>query len=571
MTGIALRPRATAGFIAGIVVSNGMTAAERLLPSASFGILPALLAGIAGIAFSLSGIRIPGSAVRNRIMAAASLPALPAVLYAACLISDNFAFISEEYAVFPFLSLICIHILLVGLPIAMTGLWRRTAMEADGGPAAFLIALGAGLGLTQFISPLLDARWLFLAQSAAAALLWLPATEAKAAETPGNLNIKEKRKQRRVPAAKLPPAGIPALISALAALTGAAWFQYAAQQFAEWTMTPRGIFGYLAPATAFALGAGIIFGRYLQKRFPGPLTALIILLLTSASIPFAFFRMQNGLFASIYPAFFDGLSVTSILAEGALTAHLVPALLLGLSHGFTKGYNASDRLLIGGAVFTGVSAAAFSAPLHPGLYIPAAFTLACATAAIHVTVGRRPLKAQLLAAAAACLLPLALVFSAKTEGIRSLTAPDRFVLRAERILPAGSYAFLQSRDYDDPFHAAVWNHTVPLTQDSRIVHPALYRLGHLPMLMHENPESVLLLGFGSGKALEAVKMHKPKRIVCVEALETLPWYADSTARRESRTAPTGIAEMHIERPVGFAARSDESFDVIISPEPFATP
>jgi tetratricopeptide (TPR) repeat protein len=89
--------------------------------------------------------------------------------------------------------------------------------------------------------------------------------------------------------------------------------------------------------------------------------------------------------------------------------------------------------------------------------------------------------------------------------------------------------------------------------------------------LHPNPQSVLVLGYGTGAAIEAAKAYAPSRIVCVDAQRALAGFTDSTARRHYMKSFTDGVEMHVERPAAYAARSADRYDVIISPEPFATP
>ncbi|MDH7515179.1 MAG: tetratricopeptide repeat protein [Bacteroidota bacterium] len=558
------------GVFCGIVVSNGLEVARRLWPSAVFGILPVFLAAVIGTAIALRGFRV------TRKLSLPGLPAFtagilaPLLVYALSVVSSDFAFISGEAAFLPFVFLALLYGVLVSAPLASMG---ATAPEEDGHVKAglFLASAAVAHGVMQAISGGIDLRILFLVQVlAGVALLFArhpePApTVLSVASTGGKAG---KKPQRSSPAVIVPPALIVPVFFALAV-----WMQYASSVTLEWSLPEKTYTALLVPGVTLFFAGGLALGRMLRGRKHGVMTLLVPVVLSAFTAPAAFALMNGAVFESVYRAYFEGASVAVPLAILCLIAHLLPAVSAGTLAGYSRTGDAGRRfpLYAGGAVALGAIAGAVL-PLHAlAAWVASASALSWAGVAMYAVMSLRPIRvAQVvlaLAAAVAVLLPA----TVNTEGIRSLVVPDRFIVRAEKQVPGGRYAFLQSRDYDDPFHTAVWNYTTPLTQDSRLVQPALYRLGHLPMLMHEDPQSVLLLGFGSGKALEAVKMHKPAKVVCVEPVKALMWYADSTARREFRRSVTSGVRFHIERPASYVARSAETFDVIVSPEPFASP
>lgn len=94
-----------------------------------------------------------------------------------------------------------------------------------------------------------------------------------------------------------------------------------------------------------------------------------------------------------------------------------------------------------------------------------------------------------------------------------------------------------------------------------VTNPANRTYGHLPMLLHPNPESVLSICFGVGNTLSAIAQHDPKRLVCVElspgAIEAAPYFPTN---RNVLNTPN--LEIVIDDGRNYLLRSDELFDVI---------
>ncbi len=87
------------------------------------------------------------------------------------------------------------------------------------------------------------------------------------------------------------------------------------------------------------------------------------------------------------------------------------------------------------------------------------------------------------------------------------------------------------------------------------------RLGHLPMLLHPDPRSVLSICFGVGNTLSAMAAHRPERLVCVElsrgALEAAEFFPTN-----QDVLDTPGLEVHIEDGRNYLLRNEERFDVI---------
>jgi len=85
--------------------------------------------------------------------------------------------------------------------------------------------------------------------------------------------------------------------------------------------------------------------------------------------------------------------------------------------------------------------------------------------------------------------------------------------------------------------------------------------GHVPMLLHPQPDDVLSICFGVGNTLSALAQWQPRRLVAVElspaVLETAHWFPTN---RDVLATP-GL-EMRIDDGRNFLLTSDELFDVV---------
>ncbi|MBI5645941.1 MAG: hypothetical protein HY962_03340 [Ignavibacteriae bacterium] len=586
-----------AGAMAGMVLSTGHVVATRLYPSAVFGTYPLLLAALAGLMLAGVALSIPRTLppLLNRLLGPASVILPPILIVLLGEASAEYAFISGEYSVLNFVYLLLMQFVLVTLPLLLLG---RAARMAQGrvDTAVFLGAAGLMLGVHAWMMTGMDVRLVFGigAVLSFAGLLFTPTAESPTmdpapastqSEPPQAAESKAQsahRKDRRGgkgarPASKPAPRAAAALAlraeaMALILLPLAASFFLGGQRLLEWGMPLKQTVTLLVPSLLIMIALGIPAGRVLQRR-GGLLPGLAVLAALALSLTAGVWRIEGSIFAEVYTAYFGGTSSGVLLFETALWSILLPAFLAAAARAFfsvgNRGARTTDLLFLAGA-----SAGLVAVVLFPE-FVTATWTSAAAALFIGASLASylRAGAWRIPAAAGAGILLMAAlpILLTHTDGIRTLTPPERLQIRAEKFYPSGRISFLQSRDYDDPFHAALFNITTPMTADSRSVHNALYRFGHIPMLAHTHPSSVLLLGYGSGKVLEAVKKHKPARIVCVEPLDAYIWYADSTANREIRRSVARALPRHTERPAAYVARGGELFDVIISAEPFATP
>ena len=85
--------------------------------------------------------------------------------------------------------------------------------------------------------------------------------------------------------------------------------------------------------------------------------------------------------------------------------------------------------------------------------------------------------------------------------------------------------------------------------------------GHLPMLLHPDPQTVLSICFGVGNTLSALAQHEPSRLVAVElspgAIEAAPHFPSNLDVVE-----TPNLDLVIEDGRNYLLRSEERFDVI---------
>ena len=84
---------------------------------------------------------------------------------------------------------------------------------------------------------------------------------------------------------------------------------------------------------------------------------------------------------------------------------------------------------------------------------------------------------------------------------------------------------------------------------------------HIPMLLHQDPQSVLTICFGVGNTLSAFAQYEPERLACVElspgALEAARFFPTNR-----NVLQTPNLELHIEDGRNYLLRSNDRFDVI---------
>jgi spermidine synthase len=102
----------------------------------------------------------------------------------------------------------------------------------------------------------------------------------------------------------------------------------------------------------------------------------------------------------------------------------------------------------------------------------------------------------------------------------------------------------------------------PVAGTSEMMQSNQKMLAHLPMLLHEDPRTVLVVGFGAGGAAYSMTLHEPDRIDCVElvpsVIEAAP-YLDE-ANHDVLSSP--IFHVTIDDGRTFLLASDKKYDVV---------
>jgi spermidine synthase len=92
-------------------------------------------------------------------------------------------------------------------------------------------------------------------------------------------------------------------------------------------------------------------------------------------------------------------------------------------------------------------------------------------------------------------------------------------------------------------------------------------LGNLPMLLHDDPQDVLVIAFGGGITLGAVDLHRPRRLDCVEVVPGVFEAARHLARYNRRIferLDQPPIEIVVDDGRNHVLRTDRRYDVIIS-------
>jgi spermidine synthase len=102
----------------------------------------------------------------------------------------------------------------------------------------------------------------------------------------------------------------------------------------------------------------------------------------------------------------------------------------------------------------------------------------------------------------------------------------------------------------------------PVAGTSMLMQSNQKMLAHLPMLLHEDPRTVLVVGFGAGGAAYSMTLHEPDRVDCVElvpsVIEAAP-YLDE-ANHDVLSSP--IFHVTIDDGRTFLLASDKKYDVV---------
>jgi spermidine synthase/tetratricopeptide (TPR) repeat protein len=555
-----------------MTVSTGLAAQRLFFPSVYWGPWPLVAAAVMGLLAGGWLETLIGSARRGprRFILPALLAGMPPLWLLIESFAHGFPFISGESTAVQFGVLLIVLLPLVSLPLAAMGAQHRMGLSRPRGTGVLLAGAAAGLAAHQA---------LFLGPGAIAAhagftmiaILWpfLPVagdTEPTSPPVPAAEHKIVKAGKDRKPglherlATLLGP--ILAPLTWILILITAVWTVVAWERVILLPLGTDAGASLLAPAVLLALGAGLTFGASMSD------TALrgAVLVAAGAGIGGGLFR---SFFSDVYIAFYAGQSATPSAWVAILLLLLLPAAGAGL---LLASPAARVRWDLRGALIRLLPPVAFVAAglaVWPSAMLVTTSVAACG-ALLYLAALRGALLPRLLpvAAAIACTVWVLLV---PRDGWDTLFDPSRFMLRTTLHTPAGEAALLFSRDYDDRYHVMMWNQTTAMTQSSRTVQATLFRMGHLPMLLAGHTGRVLVLGIGAGLPLEAVRMHRPKHVVLVEPVEALLALTDSAKRDLREFQPLAGVETHAERPLAYLMRGGETFDVILSAEPFAAP
>ncbi len=588
---------------AGCLAALGIAFLRISLPIPSFGALPAILGLLPGVAHLLFAVRraapVPEKFLRPvaAISAVLAPPALAALHY----LTGSFGVIPQDSSATAFIASAAVAFLGFGLPITLLGDLRITALpEPDrrfsvGAP----ILAAAGCTLIHTLLSVTDARIAFAAAALAPTSLLLlrppapqPAASATAAADPPGAGLRLLSRLLWLP---LMAAGTTAGLLAIHRIL--LHEALPTEAFTSWLLP--------AIVAAFALGAAAASSPRLAGR------SLIIVLpsaLYAASLATGLWLHESDFFPATYIAFYDGASTASPLGWGVTLLILLPAFFWGAvsidalplrpgSGGRFRWLPLPVGVLVGilfftigrvndlqTVVVTMLTLALPAATRHPlaALLRRRRQPAPDAAPTRHARRGRAPGRSAtslvarlepwgsilLVLTTAGLLLAASFVH---LDRFPNLLDPIRFRIASEEQAPGGTMSFLQSRDDDDPNHVTMWNHTRVLTQSLAHARPVLFRYGHIPMLLHPHPRRVLVLGLGSRMALEAVAMHQPERITCVEPSDALARLRDPRSTLYSPDTILSRVQLVIDRPPAFLARNRDRQDVIISAEPLATP
>jgi spermidine synthase len=87
-------------------------------------------------------------------------------------------------------------------------------------------------------------------------------------------------------------------------------------------------------------------------------------------------------------------------------------------------------------------------------------------------------------------------------------------------------------------------------------------LGHLPMLLHEDPRTALIIGFGAGGAAYSMTLHEPDRVDCVELVPSVIEAAPYLDEANHGVLSSPIFHTTIDDGRTFLLASEKKYDVV---------
>lgn len=564
----------TRGFAAAAIIMFWITAFQYFFGNAFFGVYPFVLAMLPFIIALLEGRPLLLGKLPKAIlpyMAAALAILMPVIGWLLFISTSGIPFLDGTSTPTQFFYFFLFGLLFAGLPLDAVAATKFRAPASLQSTGWLLIGFGAGIALLSLIADAVSLPLLMALQAVAAAGTILPAwtDETKAAE------VKSKGKSFRLPS--------PATVT-FVAIPGLLMFTlpFFLEMIAETPVASDGSAFLLVAAVAAAAGIGFLLALRWRKSESRQSTAAhspaipnhaVLAGLTAALIFSYLFRdFWSARFADFYRAWYEGgtagLSLTELLPGIALA---VLTLTLASVPGENENPRRDLRFPLLASMAAGLLLALFLRSMLPVHLAALMLIVPSLLIAVYEFI-RRFRKDIVSGITLAAIIGVGyFAFPIHQPEFRNYFDPVNFQITADEPTPSGRMTLLRSRDYDDRFFALFWNQAKALTQSSRAVQSDLYRMGHLPMLMHENGARVLMLGLGSSLPIEAVTMHAPKSVDCVEPMAATLHLADSTRLTLHPWRYLKDVRFHNERVPAFLARSKGPFDVIISAEPLAVP
>ncbi|MDT8324969.1 MAG: hypothetical protein RRA94_12715, partial [Bacteroidota bacterium] len=498
----------------------------------------------------------------RRVAPAALALVLPAAMWALYAATDALAFVDGQSSLLPLLAMTVLYGVGAGLPL--DALAAADAAREDTGDRLPWLLLGAGfgaLGMT-VLTTNLDLRILWILQAALFVPLMLRFPAEKA---PDESAVTKQEKQLQLPSPWLAAQHAAPLLAAFVL----PFYFYAMAQMPPFS---DGLLARMPAALLIAAGLGWQVGLMTARRAQGLVVGIVALIFTSGLL----INLSASYVADWYPAMYEEY-YRGAVADGAaqmLALHLLGAVFfaaLGLAHTRRPSAPALQAPVLTVLLAAGIVAFLLLRDMVFFTWIGVGAAGLVALLALYLLLLRYRRETGWIVAASLWAAHLLLLTGLRPIGFHNFFNPQAFRIIAEEATPAGLMTLQQSRDYDDRFHALFWNQQETLTQASRAVQSDLYRMGHIPMFMAAENANVLMLGLGSTLPIEAVRMHDPASVTCVEPSAAALHLSDAT-RNTARPRPwlDGV-RLHNERIEAYLARDSETFDVIISAEPLAEP
>ncbi len=546
-------PLGLTAITAALAVLWALTFQRLAFPHPSFGVIPVLAGLLPGF---LHLLYAPSTPLFRFLPKRWTAPLLFALAYLPSLVLDRLGMVGTAPGLWDFTLSAFLGFLFGGLPLVGIGEWRSLVLPhptaRDRG--TFLLVLSAALLLSLVLPSGFFTVLPFLAPVVFALMVTLFRGPEEGLPSPPDSDPPHRESDHPSLLHLLPILGV-LLLTVLLLNEGMR------------AILDQGLADPLLPALPFAALAALAVGVLAGRRASGSVPFLIPVLLLPGSVLVGMLRWRLSLFSELYLAWSqDAGGATGPVLELGLWTLVLPAFFVGILFSSRLALLGNSRSRLPGLATTATLALGFALPALVDFnsilpFLLAALALLGAVDAL-MQKGKAAMGSALLAA-----LPIIAAFTLPTPGFHLLVEPTTFRVEDTRRTAFGTLSRLKNRDDDDPFAALLWRQTSALTHTGRDVYPVLARLTHLPLLLHPHPRSVLVLGLGSGTALTAAALHEVEVLECVEpSVDVLDLILP--------TLPTSVrnrVRVHRERCEDFLARDSRRWDVILLPEPLASP